>query len=248
MMNLNQYKLSRDIFLQQTETYGKYLKLYISSLNLIEVNYILQKIFVPDNILQYKILKNCNYDVFETIIESKINTDIFVKNVLQNHNTSSSLTFNKNIEIEDLLTAINNFIFYYDSNYKLMFATNLLADKMDFSMEKLCMSNVCKNYKSTLFYMNDLVCDAIFNANYKFLQICFDWMVNKPYTKFEFNPFTRKSHQEIYKWILNNLEKINQNKSVGWKEGPNSGIWPSTEPQDYIETFKIIKPFVKFDI
>lgn len=50
---------------------------------------------------------------------------------------------------------------------------------------------------------------------------------------------TRISHQKMFQWLLENLHRAKRNAPVGWKDGPDSGIWPSDNPDDYKQIFQL---------
>lgn len=67
------------------------------------------------------------------------------------------------------------------------------------------------------------MCDAAYFVDPDFLGKCFTVLETNNYD-FIFQPPSRSSHQDIMVWIIKN---IHSSRKVGWREGPDSGVWPS---------------------
>ena len=63
---------------------------------------------------------------------------------------------------------------------------------------------------------------------------------------FDLQPTLRKSHEDLLKWLVSNMTKAKMGERVGWSEGPDSGLWPSSNPEDYIKTYQFISDYISY--
>jgi hypothetical protein len=182
------------------------------------VQYVLKHINVPDEVLNYKVLKNTTTEILITLLMHKLKTDTFVNDFNENNN-----------ELEQYVS--NDKILSYNNLYKMYFLLKL-CNENNFNYNDVKYCNVFINYKSAMYFVDKIFCDSIYYANFEFLNQFYD-CTNTLNILPIFKPQDRASHQQILKWIITNLENIEMNKPVGWRSGPDSGEWPSDKPEDY---------------
>ncbi|KAK9745132.1 hypothetical protein QE152_g7158 [Popillia japonica] len=200
------------------------------------INYVATKIFIPQSRLAYEILRNSTNEVIEIIYDAAEEMDRLASQVLQQLPQD---VIEMDI-IKSIVTQLTGLTKFTDINYTTYAVLNLFQGC---SKQTYSISNFLGSYKNKHFYINKLMCDAAYFADPNFLSKCFLARGKKNYD-FKFQRGSRSSHQDIMVWIMKNIAK----KEAGWKEGPDSGLWPSNNPNDYIEILKIIKLHVQFNL
>ena len=196
------FEVQCDVFRNLKGTYTSYLKKYISENNSQAVEYLLNKIVVPNELLNYKYLYNASNEILDLLVESKRQTDEIVETVLQlidKNKYSDEIDF-------DCITLLSKEIVckYSDENYKTFFLLNLLSNHG--TMKPYSVDNIVCNYRNLRYYCDKVICDGLYYANKdfvsKFLNVVENnWNIS---WKFRFEPMSRQSHKQIMQWIIDN--------------------------------------------
>lgn len=56
-----------------------------------------------------------------------------------------------------------------------------------------------------------------------------------------FRYFPETVHANIHEWLHKNIDKSTRGESLGWRCGPDSGLWPSTKVEDYIDCLHMLE-------
>lgn len=89
-------------------------------------------------------------------------------------------------------------------------------------------------------FIHDAVCEAAFYANCEFIEKVFHYL-NTNHSAYIFQPKAVCERRDIFRWLEENIKRAERGEPVGWRCGPDSGTWPSTKPQDYIDTYNLLK-------
>lgn len=84
-----------------------------------------------------------------------------------------------------------------------------------------------------------LIQDSIYYAEPEFLKTIIR-LKDHYNTAFYFD-LSNDEHLNLHKWITDNISRGLANKLVGWRCGPDSALWPSSELKDYQEILKFMK-------
>lgn len=237
-MNPSNFNLQCDIYQENLKVFIAHLKIHIQNKCMESVKYILNKVKIPDEILCYKLLRTTSEDIVNLLLSEKLEADEFIFNVLQKIPKDGAI-----ITADEIRDIVKNVEYKNFSNdYKLYIILSLLGFKNSYSF--LYTSIICA-YKTSDFFINFILCDGIYNANIDFITH-FLFILMEKNINFEIQPTYRKSHMEIVKWLMHNLKKGMEGAQVGWTTGPDSGVWPSSNPEDYEKTFKLIQSYITF--
>ena len=235
-----------DVFRNLKSTYTSHLKKFITENNCSGVEHLLNQMVVPEEVLNYRYLHNSSQKVLEILIESKRQYDEFVENALK---LFGKKKFHDIVDL-NCITAICNDIQckYSDENYKTFLLLNILNDRS--YTKTFCVGNIICNYKNLKYYYEKIICDGLYYANKDFVEMLLNiaesnWSIS---WTFRFKPTSRQSHKDIMKWLIENIRRGNKGQQVGWETGPDSGIWPSTNIQDYVNTIDLIEQYTKLNL
>lgn len=234
------YQLQYDIHSKLKEIYIQYIKKYIFENKIDSVKELLNLMYVPDEIITIKVLENASSDIIQLIYKSKQELDLFTSQVL-----NVFKNFNKEIELVDIETNLKCLDCKYSDNYKIFLVQHILYSDINDAMRNMHVLNTLKNYKNTWYLFNKLICDGAYYANHRLLTICLHLLEENENTPYRFEPLSKQSHKDIATWLLKNISRSEEGKYVGWRSGPDSGVWPSSCPEDYVLTYNLYKSYVK---
>lgn len=233
LITLKQYVLAG-----AEERYHLKLKSYIIEKREKLVKYVIDNVYIPDNCLSYDVLSRSSKEIIVMLLTRKQNLDNFVESVISN---CKVLDIKSSVTVSELIDVLSVANLYYEFDYSLFFIENLCKHVND---ESLSILNININYKNNIYIVNKLFCDALYNANHKFVIFLQDLIINLN-IKYKFDPNSRSSHQQILQWIMLNVKKAEKNERVGWRSGPDSGTWPSSDPEDYKITLSILQDLMQ---
>lgn len=114
----------------------------------------------------------------------------------------------------------------------IYFIQELLSDGDPTSLNKFPVSNIKKNYKDISLCLDEIILDTAYYAQPKILEKVLH--LTKVYgLVYKFKPLDIGKHKSVYQWIVGNLSKSSRGEPLGWRVGPDSGKWPSTDIMDY---------------
>lgn len=240
----NKFNLLCDLYENNLNVYVSHLIESVKNLDVSRLQSILKLIAIPSSqILKHEVLNKCNVEILNVLITHQLEYDkfiILVANKLLNQTV---------LNLEDLRTVVGD-VPYNDfcDDYKCHLIIKLI--KNNYSVDKITLPsylylNILSNYRSCCYYMNKILCTGIFNAKPQFVKNMLITLEQKN-LKFHLEIITRSSHMDLIQWLLKNLEKNAKGEDVGWKCGPDSALWPSNNPDDYVSTLELIKPIIKF--
>lgn len=231
-MNPSNFELLCDIHRESLKVFISHLKIHIQNKSFNCVKHILEQVKVPDEVLCYKLLRTTSEEIMNLLLTEKIAADNFIFSVLQKLPKDGT-----EISLDTLKSIIKNINYKnFSDDYKLCIILPSIKSPYSF----LYASIMC-SYKNSEYFINAILSDGIFNANATFLT-SFLFILMQKNIIFEIQPAFRKSHMEIMKWLIQNLKK----DTVGWTTGPDSGVWPSSNPEDYKQTYDLIQSYIKF--
>lgn len=232
---LTYFNIQCDVFKKLKITYINHLKTFINESNCKGLVYLLNKIYVPTELLSYNYLKNASSDILAECFDSMQQLDVLVEETLNLlglviDNNSAEISFK---DIECISRKVN--CIFSDENYIMYTLLNLLKSNSSYSV-----NNLLCNYRNTRYYFDKIMCDALYYADKDFIYRLIKMFKNKNYN-YKFEPTTRFSHKDILKWLITNVKKGEKGEEIGWTSGPDSGTWPSKDLQDYIHTLLIVE-------
>lgn len=114
----------------------------------------------------------------------------------------------------------------------LHFVQELLSDGSVLHSKPFPVRNVIKNYKTIHWCLDEIILETAYYAQPHILQNVLQLM-NTYKIPYRFQPFIPGRHKSVYDWITRNLACEGTNELPGWRCGPDSGKWPSTNIVDY---------------
>lgn len=248
MVVVDDFSLKCELYKNNESVYVNHLYSHIRQNNFYEIYYILQEIQVNDDILKYSLLKDCDLEILNLLISQKLKCDHFIHYVMNEIKAFVELGNQQYVEVENLREIVKGYTFNnFSDDYKLYLILPL------FNSYNNIESQICHQflhfiipsfYKNCEYFVNQILCKGIYNANPNFVKKMLT-IVTERFINFTLDISARDSHKNIIIWLLLNINKALRNKPVGWREGPDSGIWPSSNPGDYQLVFELIKPFIK---
>lgn len=200
-------------------------------------DYIIENVQADSSILNYQILRNSSKEMMQRLFHQKSRFDEFIHKFTEYSDLCCPLT-------SDLISDFVNSdkILQFNKWYKMYLLIKLSSndDEKQYSLNSLNCDAIISNYKNLSYFTNKLFCDILYNANYQLL-LHFHEITLQHQLQVVFQPQSRESHHLIIKWLLKNLQNIEKNIPVGWRSGPDSGVWPSSQPRDYENTYNFIK-------
>lgn len=186
------------------------------------VRSILKETFVFDKLLSMHSLNMAKPEIFELLLKSKYEKDVFLNNVIKNFTSGA-----------DLRKVVEQF----SGDYSVDYCVNLFHEYTFEKLEPNVTHPSLKIFKHLSYFVDDFLRKSIeygFFDNIEklrkcdFINICFD-------------PKRNQQHAESLDILLNNIKKAITREELGWRCGPDSGIWPSIEPEDYFKTLQVVR-------
>lgn len=243
MCDVNLINVEMQVQRKKEEVYTNYLKDCVKSNDCDGVKCSLENIIVPCSVLTFDILENTSVNIIELLIESKIKNDDFVSAIYsfcKLHNIES-------IHAEDIDRILTHFNLQTENDYYNRYVIiNLFNNKSKYNcsswdyFSNLHSDNLLRNYKNIVQLANKIFCDCAYYCNVNFL-VQFMSLIKKYNIVVKFNPMTEPTHRQVFEWLRVNIEKAENGIAVGWRSGPDSGKWPSTDPEDYFAVCKYLR-------
>lgn len=199
------------------------------------------KIILPDNTLKcFSLIANdTDHEIFTFLIKSKLKLDELIQITL------NKLSNYKIICIHKLLKICKPFLINeYYQDYIVSLLTNkqlfcYLNGDMDI-YEEHEVTNISSNYKNVHHFVDAAICQISYLAYPNILQNILNAckIANFNY-RYLWNP--SKEHYEIIGWLMKNISRGCCGEHVGWKDGPDSERWPSTNLNDYVKCYSILQ-------
>lgn len=180
--------------------------------------------------------KEASYDLLDLLFHRKQLCDDFINDFLEVCNSEREITTGAVVE---KLSAIN-------CNYNmkdLFFIQELLSDGSVFSVKMFPITNVRKNYKNLCSCLDEMVVDTAYCAQPKILGNLIK--LSKVYNiQYQYQPLIPGRHKAVYDWLQSNIAGRGTNVQPGWRSGPDSGKWPSSNLEDYFEVCFLLKQLI----
>lgn len=122
----------------------------------------------------------------------------------------------------------------------IFFAQELLSNGNPCSLAKFPVSNISKNYVRFIDCSHEIILECIYYAQPKILEMMLE-MLKKYKVCYNFDPLTPGKQRSVFEWLIANLRNIRHGQLIGWRTGPDSGKWPSTDSEDYREVYNLLK-------
>lgn len=232
---------------KKEEVYLNYLKKCILNNDCNGVKHSLKIIIVPYSVLNFDILENASPEIINLLIETKIKTDKFLCETY-NYCIKENLENVSLKEIDDILTNVSPL--NENLNYSKYVLVNLFTNKHAFNYSAcedyllhLHTNNVLRYYKNVHYVANKIVCDGAYYANPAFL-VKFITCLKSYGLSVRFDPMSELLHRQVFEWICLNVEKSRKGLAVGWRSGPDSSKWPSTDKEDYLAILAFLKNII----
>lgn len=226
-----QHKLHLDLYKQHKIVLESHLKSAILSGNVNFAKYVFDiiGIGIPDKALSWAaVSKKINQELVNIILEKMLKAADTFKLISSKVNTAgAAIVSETNLNL--MLTELN---LQCCSNYEKNF---LLYDLLQPSP----INNIFDIFTEHQF-VHLAVCEAAYYANCKFIEMIFDYL-NTHHISYIFQPSLIRDRKDIFKWLEFNINRAQCGQAVGWRCGPDSGLWPSTTPQDYLDTNTLLK-------
>ena len=207
-------KLAKDQ--AEKEVYLKYLQESIISNDSTTIKSVLKFLYIPDIYFNIEFIGSATFEVLLELFKSKEQQDRIVQ------------------QCQCIKNDCVNFSAILDKN-------KILLEKNEYKFIQSLMKevNTIYEYRDISFILNRCICDAIYYALPSLVEnlIRVKTILNVEYI---FNPHKSEKQLSVLKWILRNLDNIKNDGCIGWTSGPDSGYWPSNNPDDYMETYEIM--------
>lgn len=243
MGDINLFNVEMQVQRKKEEVYTHFLKDCVINGNIEGVKCSLEIIAIPYSLMTFEILENTSLNIIEKLIESKIKNDDFVGEIYSYCKLHDIESVNIN-DIDKIVTHFNLENEYDNCNrYTII---NLFVNKNNYNCTKddywthLHSDNLLRHYKNIVYLSNKILCDAAYYSNSSFL-VNFISVVKKYKININFDPMSEPTHRQIFDWLCTNIEKARNGLTVGWRCGPDSGRWPSTDPVEYENVRSLLK-------
>ena len=208
----------------EKEVYLKYLQDSLQCNDCITIKSVLKNLYVPDRFFNIEFIGSVTFDVLLELFKSKQQQDRIIQ------------------QCRCIKNDCENFSTILDKN-------KIILEKNEYKFIQSLMKEVSTiyEYRDVSFILNRCICDAIYYAVPTLVEnlIRVKTILNIDYT---FNPHQSEKQLSVVKWVLINLDNIINGDTIGWTSGPDSGYWPSTQPEDYLETYEIMNKLIDEDI
>lgn len=202
---------------------------------------ILNSTVVPSDIFNF--IANCSgveLNVLDYIIKRRLNLDTKVTMVIKSLCDSKYDSVSV-LELYHLLEGIENLqLLPFE---KLFVASLLRGDDPFTSIERFPSTNIEKRYQSTQSLLDEAICKVIYMADYEMLRH-FLHCIKINSLNFHFDHTESGQHHKVFKWLTDNIVKgCTTTQKLGWRSGPDSGKWPSTNLENYVKTLSCLYNF-----
>lgn len=126
------------------------------------------------------------------------------------------------------------------SRNDIFFTQELLSNGNPCSLAKFPVSNISTNYVRFMDSLHDITLECVYYAQPKILKMMIE-LLQKYKVYYYFDPLTPGKQRSVFEWLIGNLRKIRHGQWIGWRTGPDSGKWPSTDAEDYREVYNLLQ-------
>lgn len=209
------------------------------------VENILNIIKIPEIVFVYEKLKVASIPVLKLLLQRKHDFDsTFTEVCTLLHVFNNDIKNDDYIIKKEELELLTDHLPFKEKDYNLYILMELFCNKETLTLsdryEHLYYKYNFVNYKNMEYYISDILCKSAYCADSNFLYN-FITAVNIVGLLVRFYPNSRCSHQQVLQWILLNISGGQNGLFCGIQEGPHSGSWPSSNVEDYVNTYDILK-------
>lgn len=176
------------------------------------------------------LINNPSLSLMDLLFYRQLLCDEFISKIL-------TITGESEMTVFDVMEVVVTNMRYNIRNKDVYFIQELLTNENPTSLDKFPTVNIKNNYKDLNSLIEDIVLEAGYFAQPAILENIVK-LVSRYNLHFRFQPNSLGKHRCVYEWITNNLNRSGQ---VGWRDGPDSGKWPSFHRGDYEQTYKLLK-------
>lgn len=226
-------QLNKNLYDSQRDVYNSHLYNAIMRSDLKTLKYILVylDVAIPSKTLMWCAkCKNVKESVINVILEKMLNAFSTIKKIVKEVREHYPANISSERELEGILSKFN----LYCTAYQKQFLLELLTS--DTARFEFVVNPEKEQYP---FFLHDAVFEAAYYANSGFIESVFSYLSTRKIS-YIFQPSAVRQHEDLFKWLTTNISKAEEGEPVGWRSGPCSQPWPSTTPQDYLDTYALL--------
>lgn len=247
-----QSQLEWELYISSRVIYQRFLKNSILGDKHEMLNNILKNVIMPNEVFKWCTLNVHKTDdcLIKSLVTKKLELDNFINTVMRicYDNDAHGCNF---IKLGNLYSIVDQLKSANTIPTTLPYKTLLCelvtgGGDQSFSnwnnQDKMVkFQNIMENYKDAIYCIDQAVCDSAYFANVELLRSFIDTL-QQHNLHFKFDPIKHVRHQKLVGWIQKNIEigEKDPMAHLGWKSGPDSGRWPSTNVSDYKNTLCLL--------
>lgn len=200
------------------------------------LHYILSKTVVSDNVFQWIVQSTkSNSQIISCLIKNKLSFAQKLEQIMKVLDDSRLEQINC-VELEKLLIKAHISLKSQEKHYLFTLLTN--HDSNDYC-KRFPVENIYNNHEPVDCLIDEAIHNAAYFADHVLLKHIIE-AASQNGIKCEFDP-EDPSHNKLLPWLKENIIKGCGGKNdLGWRDGPDSGKWPSTELKDYLKTLLLL--------
>lgn len=184
-----------------------------------------KKCNVPSFLIEELFNNETNAEIIDLVCEGKLYCDLLVKKFSDYMKYRNIIKINEDTLYEQEIDDKTKYIIY--------------SMIMKASSAAILLEDIPEKYHTLLECLDICLSSALYNAEVTLAHKIKDAIESK-YGSVRVCKKTKEDFGRNLRWLSENVQKAEKGRPVGVRSGPESGKWPSLNPEDYVKSYHLM--------